>query len=183
MIRYLLDNRCNASTTVYKAMFGKKLILFATVMAVIWAGEVSAFRNCAAEYSDAWSAATRYTVGELAFDDTTGLASGTETIYNYSNDYPSGAGECHVTYELSGNYVPGVEVFVLAATRSNYSDTCPSELLTVEYPAITLHTFQIEHAEDGTAVFNSGDNGAYLADGFWQPGKAVYKTGEQCSIF
>ena len=55
--------------------------------------------------------------------------------------------------------LPGVEVFVLAATRSNYSDTCRRNCFTVEYPAITLHTFQIEHAEDGTAVLTAGTAG------------------------
>jgi hypothetical protein len=154
-----------------------------TALALAGAGKAGAFRNCEAERDDAWSAATSYSVGELAFDDTTGIASGTETIYNYSNAYPTGIGECHVTYELSGSYVPGVEVFVLNATRSNYSDSCPPALLRVEYPENRHHSFQMTHARDGTAVLNSADNGDFLADGSWQPGKAVFKTGELCSLF
>lgn len=164
-------------------MFRKMAVLLATGVITVCAGEASGFRNCAAEDSDAWSAATRYTVGELAYDDTTGLASGTETIYNYSNSYPDAAGECHVTYELNGSYVPGVEVFVLSATRTNYSDTCPPGLLRIEYPETMQHSFQMAHAEDGRAELRSGDNGDFLAEGSWAPGSAVFKTEEQCSIF
>ncbi len=164
-------------------MTGTRAIFFASGFALIWAGEASGFRNCGIEDSDAWTAATRYTVGELTFSDTTGLASGTETIYNYSNAYATGGGECHITYELSGNYVPGSEVFVLSATRTNYSDTCPPAVLAIEYPATILHNFQMEHSQDGSAVLSSGDNGDYLADGSWKPGRAVYKTGERCTAF
>ena len=163
-------------------MFSKKATLVSCALLVA-AGPVSAFRNCGAENSEAWSAATRYTVGELAFDDITGLASGTETIYNYSNTYDSHIGECHVTYELSGSYVPGVEVFVLNGTRSNYSDTCPPELLRIEYPADLLLSFQMQPAQDGSAVVSRADSGLHFAEGTWQPGKAVFKTGELCSIF
>jgi len=182
-MRYLHYGVCNLLVPAVKVMVGKKLILFSTVLAVTWAGQASGFRNCEIEDSDAWSAATSYTVGELSFSDLTGLASGTETIYNYSNAYPAGAGECHVTYELSGNYVPGSDVFVLSATRSNYSDTCPALLLGTEYPPTLVHTFQIEHTQDGSAVLNNGDNGDFLAEGSWHPGSAFYKTGERCSVF
>jgi hypothetical protein len=41
----------------------------------------------------------------------------------------------------------------------------------------------MEYARDGSAVVNSADSGEQLAGGSWQPGRAVYKTGEQCSIF
>lgn len=164
-------------------MFGKKVTLFSISLLLSAAGPASAFRNCGNDNSDAWSAATRYTVGELAFDDTTGLASGTETIYNYSNAYDTNNGECHVTYELSGSYVPGVEVFVLSGTRSNYSDSCPPELLRIEYPADLLLSFQMQPAQDGSAVVSSADSGASFAEGSWQPGKAFYKTSELCSIF
>ena len=164
-------------------MIGKRAILFVSGLAVVWAGNASAFRGCETENSDAWSAAASYTVGELAFDDTTGLASGTETIYNYSNTYPASIGECHVTYELSGSYVPGVEVFVLSATRTSHSESCPPALLSMEYPETTSHSFQMQPLEDGSAMMNSGDSGELLAQGSWQPGRAVYKTGERCSVF
>lgn len=164
-------------------MFGKKAILIATGLSLLWAGNAAAFRNCGVDDSAAWSATTRYAVGELDFDDTTGLASGTETIYNYSNTDQDGFGECHVTYELSGSYVPGVEVFVLSASRSNYSPTCPPALLGSQYPANMQHAFQMQHTEDGAAELNSADNGDFLAEGSWQSGKAFYKTGERCSIF
>lgn len=164
-------------------MCGNRTIFIATGFTLLWASSASGFRTCETADSDAWSATTRYTVGELAFDDITGSASGTETFYNYSNAYATGAGECHVTYELSGSYVPGVEVFVLNATRTNYSDTCPAGLLRIEYPATLSHSFQMQYESDGSALVNSADSGELLAGGSWQPGRAVYKTGEQCTIF
>ena len=164
-------------------MIDKRAILIVSSLTLIWSGSASGFRNCGTGDSDAWAASTSYTVGELSFDDITGLASGTETIYNYSNTYAATVGECHVTYELAGSYVPGVEVFVLSATRTNFSETCPPGLLHTEYPETMAYNFQMAPEADGSAVLNSGDNGDFLADGSWQPGKAVFKTGEQCSIF
>ena len=164
-------------------MFCNTAVLLATCLALFSASAAQAFRNCEYGDSDAWSAATRYTVSELDFDDVTGIASGTETIYNYSNTYPGDVGECHVTYELSGSYVAGVEVFVLSATRTNFSDTCPPALLSIEYPASRLQSIQIQPMRDDSATVNSGDSEERLAEGSWQPGKAVYKTGERCSIF
>ncbi|MEE4143460.1 MAG: hypothetical protein V2I26_01560 [Halieaceae bacterium] len=164
-------------------MYGKRTVSIAGGLALIWASGASGFRTCETQGSDAWSASTRYTVGELTFDDATGYASGTETFYNYSNSYAAGPGECHVTYELSGSYVPGVEVFVLNATRTNYSDSCPHSLLRIEYPETLSHSFQMAYADDGSAVVNSADSGELVAGGSWQPGRAVFKTGEQCSIF
>ncbi|MBK6511134.1 MAG: hypothetical protein IPG06_18000 [Haliea sp.] len=100
-------------------MFGKRILLYlGGFLIVLSANTVAAFRNCNTQDSDAWSASTRYTVGEISFDAASGLASGTETNYNYSNAHADGIGECHVTYELSGTYVPVVEVFVLNARRS-----------------------------------------------------------------
>jgi len=159
---------------------GKALL---SVCLLLWAGHASGFRNCETEDSYAWTAATRYLVGELDFDDVTGEASGTETIYNYSNAYPGAVGECHVTYELSGSYVAGVEVFTLSATRTNYSDTCPAELLRVEFPATLQHDFQVTYDALGSAVVNNADSGEVLAQAAWQPGRATYKTGEHCTIF
>ena len=164
-------------------MTSKKSIFLAGGIALAWAGGASGFRNCEIEDSDAWSAATRYTVGELSFDEVTGLASGTETLYNHSNAYATGGNECHVTYELTGNYVPGSEVFVLSATRSSYSESCPAALLAAEYPANIQRNFQMTFSADGSARLNSADNGDFLADGSWQRGSAIYKTDERCSMF
>lgn len=172
----------NAWAPGCNVMFDGKAYFFAAGL-IVWAGYAQGFRGCETADSDAWSAATTYRVGELAFDETTGLASGTETIYNYSNAYGGGVGECHVTYELSGSYVTGVEVFVLSASRTNHSESCPPELLRIEYSKNILRAFQMEHATDGSAVLNSADNGEFLALGFWLPGKAVYKTSEQCTVF
>jgi len=163
-------------------MVSKISIFLAGGIALAGVGTASAFRNCDMQDSDAWSAATSYTVGELSFDDVTGLASGTETLYNHSNAYVTGE-ECHVTYELDGNYVPGSEVFVLSATRSSYSESCPPELLEVQYPVTMLRNFQMAVSGEGSARLNSADNGDFLADGSWRPGSAIYKTGERCSMF
>jgi len=164
-------------------MLGKTALNLAFGLVLVAARPASGFRNCEAENSDAWAASTRYTVGELTFDEVTGLASGTETVYNYSNTYETGAAECHVTYELTGNYVAGVDVFVLAARRSNFSDSCPTAVLRSDYPPDLLLSFQLAHRDDGSAVLNQADSGEYLAAASWEPGRAVYKTGEQCSIF
>ncbi|MBK6741144.1 MAG: hypothetical protein IPG64_26475 [Haliea sp.] len=143
-------------------MFGKRILLYlGGFLIVLSANTVAAFRNCNTQDSDAWSASTRYTVGEISFDAASGLASGTETNYNYSNAHADGIGECHVTYELSGTYVPVVEVFVLNARRSNHSDTCSDALLRVEYPSDRFHNLQVEQAPDGTAVVNNAGNGDF----------------------
>jgi len=163
-------------------MVSRKSSFLAGGIALVWVSTASAFRNCDIQDSDAWSATTSYAVGELSYDDVTGLASGTETLYNHSNTYLTGE-ECHVTYELEGNYVPGSEVFVLSATRSSYSDSCPAELLEAQYPATLLRNFQMAFAADGSARLNSADNGDFLADGSWQSGSTTYKTGERCSMF
>lgn len=164
-------------------MFGKRTFVYlGGFLTLLLASNVEAFRNCNTQDSDAWSASTRYTVGEINFDAASGLASGTETNYNYSNAYADGIGECHVTYELSGTYVPVVEVFVLNARRSNYSDTCPHSLLRLAYPPYRFHNLQAELAPDGSAVVNNVENGDFPAFGVWQPGAVVYKTEEECSI-
>ncbi len=150
---------------------------------LLFALQAQGFRNCEPADGDAWSASTAYLVGEITFDETTGLASGTETRYNYGNTYGAGTGECHVTYELNGNYVAGVEVFTFSATRTNFSDSCPQRLLASDFPEHRLYALQIELAPDGVAVVHRADNQDYLAAGTWLPGRAMYKTPEQCTIF
>jgi hypothetical protein len=164
-------------------MIAKKATFSAMCMLLVLAGNAYGFRSCDIPDSHAWSAATRYTVAELDFDETTGLVTGTETIYNYSNHFSDGHGECHVTYELSGSYVPGVEVFLVDGRRTNYSDSCPGELLSVEFPPAVLHSMQMEYDDGGSAVVKTADSGEFLAHGSWEPGKATYKTGEVCTIF
>ena len=151
--------------------------------ALVLAAETHAFRSCGTDVGNAYSAATRYTVGEIDFDDTSGLAAGTETTYNYSNSAGDTATECHVTYELSGTYVPGVEVFVLDATRTNYSPSCPSRNLDMEYPPNRLYSLQLELNDGGRARVSLADNGEVFAQGSWGAGRAVYKTEEHCTYF
>ena len=163
-------------------MIAKKCIFTALYLALYWAQGASGFRGCASADSDAWSASSHYTVGEIAFDVVTGVASGTETRYNYSND-PDAGGECHVTYELTGTYNAGVEVFTLDATRTNYSESCAPGLLGVEYPPRRLYALQMAFAEDGSAMVSSAASGELLASGSWAAGRAVYKTPEECTVF
>ncbi len=75
-----------------------------------------------------------------------------------------------------------MEVFVLTARRSNYSDTCPDSLLRLEYPPYRYQNLQAELAPDGSAEVHNVENGDFPAFGIWQPGTVVYKTEEQCSI-
>lgn len=168
-------------------MIVKKCVLiplsFALSLALGWAPGASGFRGCDMADSYAWSASTHYTVGEIAFDAVTATASGTETRYNYSNDASDGSVECHVTYELTGTYDVGVEVFTLDATRTNYSESCAPALLGVEYPQSRLYALQMSFSEDGTAMISSAASGEMLASGSWQAGRAVYKTAEDCTIF
>ena len=69
------------------------------------AGPALAFRSCPGADSDQLGAATQYMVGELSFDADTGLAGGTQTTYNYTSTTGEGGSECHVTYELAGNFL------------------------------------------------------------------------------
>jgi hypothetical protein len=55
----------------------KPICLLLGGAALCWNTGASAFRNCEAQDSSAWSAQSHYTVGEIAFDSTTGEASGT----------------------------------------------------------------------------------------------------------
>ncbi|MCB1731016.1 MAG: hypothetical protein KDI21_11115 [Halieaceae bacterium] len=164
-------------------MIVKKCVLVPLFLALGWMSGASGFRSCDIADSYAWSASTHYTVGEIAFDAVTGTASGTETRYNFSNDASDGAGECHVTYELTGTYDVGVEVFTLDATRTNYSESCAPALLGVEYPQSRLYALQMAFGEDGTARVSSAASGEMLASGSWQAGRAVYKTPEECTLF
>lgn len=164
-------------------MTGKHGVAVLLAGLAVTAADTWAFRSCQQPDSDAWAAATRYVVGEIDFDSETGRAAGTETTYNYANQYGEGVNECHVTYELSGSYVPGVEVFVLDATRTNYSPSCPPREFEIEYPPSRLYAMQMEFGDGGLAVVSSADSGEFLARGTWHEGRAMYKTDETCTIF
>jgi len=153
------------------------------LVAVLWHGGALAFRSCDTENSQAFSAATQYTVGELVFDQLTGTASGTKTIYNFANHYGDGRAECHITYELSGSYGAGSGTFVLDAKRTNFSTGCPQELIANDYPPDRTYALQMNFSESGAADVNYADNGELLARGSWEHGRTVYKTGEACTIF
>ena len=159
--------------------------LFLAVLSapVLWPGSAAAFRTCDVANSHAYAASTQYVVGEIVFDQMTGLASGTKTIYNYANQDADGFTECHVTYELSGSYTPGAETFVLDARRTNYSAACPPKLIDIDYPTDLTYSLQMEFGADGTSQVSIADSGEFLAHGSWEAGMTVYKTSESCAIF
>ena len=68
-------------------MVKRSLIIPTLIFSLPWVNSATAFRVCDTDNSYAFSAATQYTVGEIAFDDTTWLVSGTETTYNYTNNF------------------------------------------------------------------------------------------------
>lgn len=160
-----------------------KALVAAFFLAVVPNSPAFAFRNCDMENSFAFSAATQYVVGEISFDGTTGLASGTETIYNHANRESEGFTVCHVTYEFSGVFEPVSGTFVLDGRRTNYSLTCPGELIAMTYPSERLYALYIEFDMDGSAAVHSAANGELLARGDWGDGATVYRTGEECTIF
>jgi hypothetical protein len=157
--------------------------LAALSVPLLWSGGAAAFRTCDVENSHAYAASTQYVVGEIAFDQMTGLASGTKTIYNYANQDAAGFTECHVTYELSGSYTPGAEMFVLDGRRTNYSAACPSKLVDLEYPTDLTYSLQMTFGANGTSTVSVADSGEFLASGSWEAGMTVYKTSESCTIF
>ncbi len=163
------------------AVRAKRVVVW--LAAASWSTGATAFRNCNIENSHAYLASTRYLVGEVEFDPVTGLASGTQTIYNYSNQRDSGFQECHVTYELTGSYSPGSGTFVLDAHRTNFSQDCPRELIALSYPADRTYALQMEFGESGITDVHLADNGEVLARGSWEDGRTVYKTPETCTAF
>jgi len=164
-------------------MARRNLLIIVALPALVWPGSVSAFRVCATDNSYAFSASTQYVVGELDFDGATGLASGSETTYNYSNREIDGFMECHVTYELSGIYEPSTETFLLEAQRTNYSPSCPGDLIDIEYPSDLLYGFQLTFDTQGSSQVRLAASGELLANGEWEPGKLAYTTDEVCTIF
>lgn len=162
-----------------------RLIVLALVctLALAWSGSGSAFRGCNTENSFAFSASTQYAVGEIAFDSATGVANGTETTYNYSNREAEGFSHCHVTYEFSGIFEPGSGTMVLDARRTNHSDTCPLDMIEVEYPDTRRYLWQVEFKDDKTAQVLLADSGEVMASGEWGSGKTLYRTDEKCTIF
>lgn len=159
------------------------LLATTLLICLCWAGEALAFRNCGIDNSQAFAAATHYTVGELAFDDTTGQAGGTETTYNYSNRDFDGFSECHVTYELTGSYEPVSRTFLLDARRTNHSSACPARLIKLQYPDELVYALQVSVADDGKPVVLQADSGEHFASAIWSEGRTAYQTGEKCTVF
>lgn len=164
-------------------MLKRNLYLLASCIALSHPLTAFAFRSCTVENSQAFSAATRYVVGEIAFDHITGQASGTETTYNHANNRPGEFGECHVTYALSGSFESASGTLVLDARRTNHSATCPPELVAAEYPAERLYALVMRLSGDGHALVHRADSGELLARGEWSAGATSYKTREICTMF
>ncbi len=164
-------------------MSARVLCLAVISATLLWPAAAAAFRNCQIENSDAYLASTRYVVGEIEFDAVTGEASGTKTIYNYSNRRQDAFQECHVTYELSGSYSAGSGMFVLDARRTNFSQECPRDMIAETYPADRTYALQIDFDHSGSAAVSLADNGELFAQGSWEAGRTVYKTAETCTVF
>ncbi len=145
-------------------------------------GAALAFRDCGVEDSGAWSALSRYVVGELGYDNDTGATSGTETHYNYSNLPPRGVVECHVTYELDGVFEAYNGAFMLEARRSNLSASCDPDFVAAEYPESMSYYLEVAVGEDGIAEMRRSDTGELYATGDWRSSGLAYKTDEQCSL-
>jgi hypothetical protein len=150
-------------------------------ISLVWSSAGYAFRACDDDNIDVYSAATRYVVGQISYDEATGQANGTETTYNYGNRDFEGFIECHVTYELSGIIEVGSSTFVLDARRTNHSAVCPSEMIDAQYPSETLYVFQMDFKSDGTSKVHLGSSGELFASGDWKDGKTVYQTPEECA--
>jgi hypothetical protein len=164
-------------------MVKRSLIIPTLVSILVWSSCTAAFRVCDTKNSYAFSAVTQYRVGEIAFDDETGLVSGTETTYNYTNQDFEGFTECHVTYEFSGIVESGSGTFILDAQRTNYSPACPGDLIDTKYPPHQRHVLQIAFEADGTSQVHSADSGELLTSGEWEAGRVTYNTPEVCTIF
>lgn len=164
-------------------MAARTSLLSILVVLVCVPADVAAFRTCASENSEAYTASTQYVIGEIAFDSTTGLATGTETTYNHSNAGFQEFGECHVTYELTGSFESASGTLVLDARLTNHSATCPADFIAADYPDERLYALSIELAVDGSTQVHLADNGELLAQGEWSPGSTAYRTEETCSMF
>jgi hypothetical protein len=164
-------------------MVKRSYIIPTLIFILPWVNSATAFRVCDTDNSYAFSAATQYTVGEIAFDDITGLVSGTETTYNYTNQDYEGFIECHVTYEFSGIVEPGSGTFIIDAQRTNYSPACPGDLLDIKYPSQRRQVLQIKFEANGLSEVRSADSGELLTNGEWEVGRVAYSTPEKCTIF
>ncbi|MEH6585906.1 MAG: hypothetical protein V7720_05065 [Halioglobus sp.] len=159
---------------------GRLLILSCTMFLSL---QADAFRSCEVEHSDAYLATTQYSVTEIFFDVITGMASGTETIYNHTNDAEGDSIECHVTYELAGSIEPVSGVMVFDAHRTNHSVSCPVGEIAYNYPEDRFYSLLVEFSENGKADVRLADSGELIAGGDWSDGVASYRTGEVCSLF
>ena len=164
-------------------MVKHSLIISTLIFSLPWVNPAAAFRVCDTDNSYAFSAATQYTVGEITFDDTTGLVSGTETTYNYTNRDLEGLSECHITYEFSGIVESGSGTFVIDAQRTNYSPSCPDDLIDIKYPSQRRQVLQIKFETDGSSEVRSADSGELLTNAEWETGRVAYSTPEKCTIF
>lgn len=162
-----------------------KLKVAVTLLALLFFPSfgVHAFRTCDMNNSFAFSAATQYMVGEILFDETTGQATGTETIYNHANREFEGFTVCHVTYEFSGVFEPSSGTLVLDGTRTSHSATCPGDLIALTYPSERLYALYVEFEGNGRTAVHSATSGELLAQGDLDGAAIAYRTGEECTIF
>lgn len=142
-----------------------------------------AFRNCQIDGdSAAYRGSSAYLVGEIAYEAASGLASGTETHYTFSNAGPAGLSECHVTYELNGIYDEASALLVLDAQRTNQSRSCEPDLIDARFPDYRSYSMSLRQSPEGLTELVDAASGLVLANGDPSGGALLYRTDESCAL-
>lgn len=164
-------------------MCRRRLSVLVPLLLLATAEHGHAFRNCQIDGdSAAFRGSSGYLVGELAYESSSGSASGTETHYNYSNAGPVGLSECHVTYELNGIYDGTSALLVLDAERTNQSRGCDQAFVENSFPGYRSYTFTLRESLDGLTELVDAGSGLVLAIGDPADGVLLYRTEESCSL-
>ncbi|WP_133125990.1 hypothetical protein [Pseudohalioglobus lutimaris] len=159
-------------------------LLVAVLPGLGWHSSAMAFRNCDPNQdSSVFRGSSRYFIGELEFNESTGQTIGTETHYNYSNLDGSGVSECHVTYDISGFYEAASALFLLDARRSSQSAGCEQAFIDANYPEFTSYTLQVSFKSGGNVEVLRADSGETVGVGTWYEGSVSYKTQETCELY
>ncbi len=164
-------------------MCRRSLLACASVLLVAAVQPALAFRNCQIDGdSAAFRGSSGYLVGELAYEASSGTASGTETHYNFSNRGPAGLSECHITYELNGIYDDASALLVLDAERTNQSHGCDRAFVESSYPSYRSYTFTLRESGQGLTELVDAGSGLALASGDPSGGVLLYRTAESCRL-
>lgn len=164
-------------------MYRPRVVSLALILLLSAAGPVQAFRNCQIDGdSAAFRGSSRYLVGELTYEASSGTASGTETHYNYTNAGPAGLNECHVTYELTGIYDDAGALLLLDAELTNQSHGCDPDFVDADFPDYRSYTITLRKSHDGITELLDSGSGSVLASGDPAEGTLLYRTDEACIL-